>query len=158
MKIIPAGIDKLNDFQQVITLAFSSTPDEDLGEWYSFNKVEKSLDSSMGKAFLAVKENITVGAVHAQPESPIFGKEGLNKWQITNIGVLPSHQRQGIGGRLLKTIEDEAKRIKVEKLIVHTNPDDRRAVSFYIKYDYKPVGIIEDYYYRGPAQFFIKRF
>ena len=147
----------LNAFQSVIKTAFSATPDADITEWYSFDQAKASLSGKQGTAFLAKIGDTVVGAIHAQPESPIFGREGSGKWQITNIGVVPEHQRQGIGGKLLKAVETVAKAKLGTKAIVHTNPDDRVAVGFYIKYGYRTVGILDNYYYRGPAQFFIKQ-
>jgi ribosomal protein S18 acetylase RimI-like enzyme len=149
--------DRLDDFVKVIQQAFSSTSDADLSEWYSFYEVRQSLENRKGIILKAVNnKDLVVGVVHVQPENTIFGQEGKNKWQITNIAVLPKYQRQGIGGDLLKAVEKIVQQKQANKILIHTNPDDRRAVNFYLKYDYKPAGIIEDYYYRGPAQFFLK--
>ncbi len=151
------SIQKFDRFTEIIQRAFSVTDDADLAEWYSFEEAQRSLDSKKATAFKAtLNKDLVIGVVHAQPESFIFGREGRNKLQITNIGVLPQYQRRGVGGKLLGAVEKVARQKQIPKVIVHTNPDDRRAVGFYLKYGYKPVGIIEDYYYRGPAQFFLK--
>lgn len=63
------------------------------------------------------------------------------------ICVLPVYRSRGIGGTLLKKLEDHAaadKEVAYLELHVQTGNDD--AIKFYEKHGYKNIELVEDYY------------
>ena len=97
-----------------------------------------------------------VGIIHAQQENPVYGREGTEKWVITNIAVVSPASGKGVGSQLLEAIEAEIKKRGGVKLFVHTNVGDNRVIRFYYKNGYKNAGTILDYYYAGSAVFLLK--
>lgn len=60
------------------------------------------------------------------------------KWaKIGRMAVLQAHRKDGIGNRLLRALEDEAKRRGVTHIVLHAQV---HAMKFYEKHGYKPVG------------------
>lgn len=143
--------------REVVKLAFSSTPDSNLDDWFSFDEMTETIKRKGGICLKAINsEGKIIGLIHAQQENPINGREGKEKWVITNIAVIPEVTGQGIGGSLLSAIEAEAKKHGAKKMYVHTNKGDEQVIKFYKKYGYQDAGWIKDYYYAGSAIFFIK--
>lgn len=50
---------------------------------------------------------------------------------IVALGVLPEYQRVGIGKALLRAVEDRARKLSKERLLVSTSNDDLPALAFY---------------------------
>lgn len=158
MIIAPIDVSKDIPFvEQVVREAFSSTPDSDLGDWFSFSEMIESIKEGRGVCLKAVDDKgEIVGIIHAQQENPINGREGMEKWVITNTAVTSSASGKGIGSKLLEAIESEAKKRGAKKIFVHTNVGDERVIRFYQKNGYQEAGSIQDYYYAGSAMFLLK--
>jgi GNAT superfamily N-acetyltransferase len=68
----------------------------------------------------------------------LFLHRGTNLIRVVDIGLLPEHRNQGIGGALLKAVQDEAAdgnkpvRLRVESL--------NRAVRLYERLDFASIG------------------
>jgi ribosomal protein S18 acetylase RimI-like enzyme len=124
------------------------TPDSSLEEWFSFDEMVKMIESGRG---LAVKcesdEGEVVGMTYAQQESPINGKEGLEKWVIVIAAVKPDVTGGGVGSALLKELERQVKARGAVKMFTYTNKDDEKVVNFYRKNGYEDAGWIRDYQY-----------
>lgn len=70
---------------------------------------------------------------------------------IVALGVLPQYQNSGVGRRLIKKVEDEAKSIRKRRLLVSTSNDDLPVLAFYQSlgfqiYDVKPNVIAEKHH------------
>lgn len=64
-------------------------------------------------------------------------KVGTIRW----VYIIPEHQRKGVGTSLMSYIEDEAKKMKLEKLVIpYVHEKAYWARSFYEKLGYKMVG------------------
>lgn len=159
MQIIPIDLDKdLVQVEKVTKLAFSSTPDSNLDDWFSMDELRKSIIEGRGICLKAVDSSgEMIGTVHAMQENPINGQEGIEKWVIANLAVIPTSTSKGVGGQLLQAIEKAASNEQVKKMFVHTNLDDERVIHFYEKRGYEKAGKIKDYYYAGSAIFLLKQ-
>jgi ribosomal protein S18 acetylase RimI-like enzyme len=67
---------------------------------------------------------------------------------VVALGVLPRYQCCGIGSRLIKKVEDEARKLGKIKMLVSTSNDDMPALGFYQSlgfqiYQVKPNAIAE---------------
>lgn len=143
--------------ERVVREAFSSTPDSDLSDWFSFPEMVEGIKKDRGICLKAVDEMGSIaGIIHAQQENPINGREGIEKWVITNTAVIPSASGKGVGSKLLEAIESEVKKRGAKKIFVHTNVGDERVIRFYQKNGYQEAGSIQNYYYAGSATFLLK--
>ncbi|MDM9620596.1 acetyltransferase [Rhizobium sp. AC44/96] len=89
----------------IIVKAYAEPPwDED----WSLQKAASRLDELMNTpgciAIAAFKEEEIIGFAFGLPHTSAIGR-GL---QIAEVAILPQHQRQGIGSRLLLSLEKEA--------------------------------------------------
>jgi len=57
--------------------------------------------------------------------------EANNAVIIVALGVLPQHQNAGVGRRLLGKVEEDARKVGKERLLVSTSNDDLPALGFY---------------------------
>ena len=67
------------------------------------------------------------------------------------IGVLPKHQRKGIGTALLEHMEEIARKYGVEEMLLWTAVDNQQALSFFQNAGFHIVGSEDRYYPRGQA-------
>ena len=150
--------DQIKHARQVAEKAFSQGPDSSLDEWFSFKEMSQAISSDRGICLLAIEKGEALGMIYAQPESPINGKEGLEKWVISIIAVIPSSTGKGIGSELLRVLEVKVKEKNVQKMFVYTNKGDDRVVNFYYKNGYEDAGRIKDYQYgeNNSAVFLLK--
>lgn len=74
-------------------------------------------------AYVAKTEKVPVGFLSfAQADQALI---------IVALGIMPEHQSFGIGTKLVKKVEAEAKRLGKKKLLVSTSNDDLPALGFY---------------------------
>jgi len=66
---------------------------------------------------------------------------------ITNIAVLPEYRRQGIGGRLLQTLINTAKELKLELLTLEVRESNNAAIALYERYGFEKIGMRKNYYH-----------
>lgn len=66
------------------------------------------------------------------------------------IATLPSHGRQGIGGRLLTAMEEQLRRAKAVVYIdTSSTPGYDKARGFYEKHGYQVAARLQDFYHPG---------
>lgn len=65
------------------------------------------------------------------------------------IGVLPKHQRKGIGAALLAHMEDLARMYGANEMHLWTAVDNKLALTFFQNAGFKIIGSAERYYPRG---------
>jgi len=151
--------DDINTVKEIATLAFSSTPDSTIKDWFSFDVMEKNIAHSEGVCIKAIDEkNNIIGVIYAQQENPINGIEGIEKWVIILSAVHPKATGKGIGSGLLNALEKYARKINIKKMFAFTNKGDTQVINFYKKNGYKDAGWIKDYQYgkNNSAVFLLK--
>lgn len=149
----------LNLVESVITKAFSSTPDSDLNDWLSFSYMHARIKEGSGRCLLMIDSNSSpIGAIYAQAENLINGKEGSEKWVIIALGVDPKHTGKGVGTSLITELENVLRNNNVKKLFTFTNKDDAEVINFYLKNGYSDAGWVKDYQYgeNNSAVFLLK--
>lgn len=57
--------------------------------------------------------------------------------KMRQVAIRPTLQRQGLGHRLVKAFEEEARRREANKIMLHAR---QTAVAFYLKLDYEVIG------------------
>jgi ribosomal protein S18 acetylase RimI-like enzyme len=149
--------DPLSPIKNVITSAFSQTPDSNINDWFSLEQMFKTIKNNTGIGLKSINaQGEITGIIHAMQENPINGREGTEKWVITNLAVTPNQTGKGIGTRLISELEEKLKNKQVKKIFVHTNLEDSRVIHFYERNGYKKAGQIKNYYYDGSAVFLLK--
>lgn len=139
---------ELDDIKGVANQAFSTTPDGSLEDWFSFGEMVKTINENRGLCLKASDDSGQImGMIHAQQESPINGKESLEKWVIIIAAVIPEFTSKSIGSKLLQKLEEETRKRGVNKMFVFTNKDDDKVINFYRKNGYEDAGWIKDYQY-----------
>jgi ribosomal protein S18 acetylase RimI-like enzyme len=105
---------------------------------------EKNQIQELTKQFWGEPEQLTFNKTYtitklptyiAKTKQTIIGfisyTQTKNAILIVALGILPQRQNTGIGKRLIKKIETEAKHLKKKKLLVSTSNDDLPALAFY---------------------------
>ena len=149
MKILEIDLEKdLIAVETVAQKSFSVTPDAALDEWFDFGYMAKMIKEGRGLCLKAEADNNDIaGMIFALQESPINGKEGVEKWVIIIAAVDPKYTDQGVGSLLLQKLEAMAKARGVKKMLTYTNKDDTKVINFYRKNGYEDAGWIKDYQY-----------
>ncbi len=65
---------------------------------------------------------------------------------ITNVAVLPSYRKQGIGDRLVKSMIDLAKEKEISKIMLEVRSSNEAAIHLYEKYGFEFLCIRKNYY------------
>ena len=105
---------------------------------------EKSVVRKFVRRFWGEEEQLTFGRRFAVAELPAYvakvqdGVIGFISFSPTSdaiivvaLGVLPRYQCCGIGSKLIKKVEGEARRMGKGKVLVSTSNDDLPALGFY---------------------------
>jgi ribosomal protein S18 acetylase RimI-like enzyme len=80
-------------------------------------------------------------------------------WYLWWIAVSPTTQARGIGGELLRYVEDDIVRANARMLLIPTSTTYESAPKFYRKHRYEQSAMIADYYSDGDHMvIFRKRF
>lgn len=66
--------------------------------------------------------------------------------EITNVAVLPSARKQGIGNRLIKELKKVALQQKIERIVLEVRISNQPAISLYKKNDFRSIGIRKNFY------------
>jgi GNAT superfamily N-acetyltransferase len=147
-----------SDKNQMIEL-FSSVNLFDTNELeFMSDLIETFFTSSKEEGhYWVVNDDNGINAVaYYAPES--FGK---NVYNLYFIGVLPQYQGKGVGGLMLKYIENHLKELNQRLLLIETSglPSFESTRQFYIKNDYKLEATIHEYYKEGDDKIvFVKKF
>jgi predicted N-acetyltransferase YhbS len=79
---------------------------------------------------VALDEGEVVGCV-------LFHPEGRDTGRLFQMAVAPSHQKQGLGQKLVRALETEVVRLGFRTVTLHARED---AVGFYARLGYETVG------------------
>ena len=86
----------------------------------------------------------------AWEEDKIVGFIGLmavaGEGDITNVAVLPSHRKKGIGDRLVKEMLILAKEKEIKKIMLEVRASNQAAIHLYEKYGFEFLCIRKKYY------------
>ena len=98
---------------------------------------------------IIMEKNNTLGfAMLVLGREKIFGSRAAH---LLAIGILPEHQRRGVGSALLKRMEDVARKYNAVEMNLWTGVDNEAALSFFQKAGFE-IKRFESYYYpKGQA-------
>ncbi|MBE5956666.1 MAG: ribosomal-protein-alanine N-acetyltransferase [Lachnospiraceae bacterium] len=86
----------------------------------------------------------------AWEEETIVGFIGLmavaGEGDITNVAVLPSHRKQGIGDRLVSAMITLAKEKEISRIMLEVRASNEAAIHLYEKYGFEFLCIRKNYY------------
>lgn len=147
-----AGLEAMDDTRQEVTIA-QVRNEGDLLQALAIREVvfieeqhvpegiERDVEDATAYHLLAMQGGhaIGTGRLVILPQPP-EGETGT--WaQIGRMAVLQSHRKAGVGSKLLTALEAEARRRKVNGLMLHAQ---LYALEFYRKHGYSPVGNVFD--------------
>jgi ribosomal-protein-alanine N-acetyltransferase len=100
--------------------------------------------------------------VVAEDEDALVGYAGLlayddNEAYVQTIGVAASHQRRGIGRRLLTVLLDVAHDRGCRHVDLEVRADNDPAIALYREHGFEPVGIRRHYYQPSGADALVMR-
>ena len=84
----------------------------------------------IGSIYLSITDEKISGFI-------ILAGEGKKDAYIDEFWIDEKYQRQGIGKKLLKSVEDKCKKRKIKRITIMTNKKSG-AFEFYKKLNYKP--------------------
>ena len=70
----------------------------------------------------------------------------LDEMHLLNICVDPTHQGKGLGGRLLRTMEQQAKALQAQTCFLEVRQSNFSAIRLYLNAGFNEVGIRKGYY------------
>ncbi|MEW5805703.1 MAG: N-acetyltransferase [Patescibacteria group bacterium] len=152
----------LKELERLFVAAFSQSPDSDkftpetdqiLKEWLDLKELKKYLP--YGTLIEARCQKQLVGAVFIAKQNPITWPDG-RKAEGFILAVLPKFRNRGIGKRLIKMQEIEAKKFGAKKIVINTHVLLKANQKLFQRMGYKKIGILKDYYDNGDAVFFSK--
>jgi predicted GNAT family N-acyltransferase len=99
--------------------------------------IERDDDDARAYHLLALKNGHAVGTGRlVKLREPPPGEDGA--WgKVGRMAVLKAERKSGLGGKILTTLEDEARRNQLAGLILHAQVS---ALKFYEKHGYRPIG------------------
>jgi [ribosomal protein S18]-alanine N-acetyltransferase len=71
---------------------------------------------------------------------------GVEELHLLNIAVAPQHQGQGLGQRLMKVVQNQARRHQLPTLWLEVRDSNQRARSLYRRLGFVEVGLRRAYY------------
>lgn len=81
--------------------------------------------------------------------NPISGAQNEAKGELLAIAVYPQYQRKGIGKRLLGYMEDLARTLAIEEMVIHTAAINEAATHFFAKNGFIERKLVDRYYPMG---------
>ncbi len=92
-----------------------------------------------------------VRPVSAAPEGTLIGYGGLimagDEAHVSNIGVDPRWQRQGVASRILLQLTADSLARKAVRMTLEVRASNEPAKRLYMQFGYMPVGMRKNYYY-----------
>ncbi len=81
--------------------------------------------------------------------NPALGTQGLRKAELMAIAVVPEYQGRGIGRKLLEYMEELARSLEIQEMLIHTAAINKAANRFFAKNGFIQRGSVECYYPMG---------
>ncbi|MFW6176185.1 MAG: GNAT family N-acetyltransferase [Thermoplasmatota archaeon] len=106
--------------------------------------------------YIAIHNYWPEGFLVASLDSYIFGFiSGVivskDTSRILMLAVRPSHRNKGIGSNLLQNFIEKSAQKGMKKITLEVRVSSEKAISFYRKKGFHPLGIIEDFYTDGES-------
>lgn len=98
--------------------------------------------SQLGPFFLVAEHNgkiagFVTGTEHRSDGLAVI-PEGERYFEVDDIYVMPEHQHQGVGTRLMEAIEDRAKATGISRFLIYSASKDLQGIlKFYTNKGYK---------------------
>ncbi len=128
---------------------------QDVDEWIDVAEMV-SLSKKDGVLLEARNEdNLLVGIAFVMKQNPVTWPDG-KKAELLVMAVDPKFRGHGLGSKLLKIREEEAKKFGAKKLILCTHINRVELKDFYEKHGFKQMGVLENYFENGSAVFYYK--
>lgn len=70
----------------------------------------------------------------------------MGEGDITNVAVLPTHRKQGIGDRLVASVIALAKEKEISKIMLEVRASNEAAIHLYEKYGFEFLCVRKEYY------------
>lgn len=122
---------------------------EDLPEVCAIEKDNFSLPWSEKSFLESMERNDTVFLVALNGEE-VAGYLGCycvaGEGEITNVAVKSSYRRQGIGGKLLETLYEEAKVLHTQEFFLEVRESNEAAIGLYARQGFVKEGVRKNFY------------
>jgi ribosomal protein S18 acetylase RimI-like enzyme len=140
IKIIPAGIMDSRYIRSLITRVFGiyGPYDDTLTNWFL---------TGMTFTIMALSGKKNVG--FAMLGRSYLGQSAPRVYELLAIAVEPEMHRQGVGGLLMKAIENECGKSQAETLVLHTSVDNLSAQRLFKKFGFSALGTKAGFYPEG---------
>lgn len=66
--------------------------------------------------------------------------------EITNVAVKSSYRRQGVGGKLLETLYEEAKALRTQEFFLEVRESNEAAIGLYSRQGFVKEGVRKNFY------------
>ena len=146
MTIRPATIKDLESIKKLNSKAFvdNTLYDSDALPHFSTSKAgsnyfAEALNRKDGCFFVAEDKGKLIGYVNGGARE--FNYRQSKYFEIENLGVIPSHHRQGIGTQLLESITQWARDHGFQKIYIESYANNIGAIAFYQHHQYQPIDI-----------------
>ena len=105
---------------------------------WSLNSFENELKNDAAKYFVALVDGVVAGYVGMWEIS--------GQCDITNVAVLPSFRRKGVGKRLIEHLIQYCKNANLSPIFLEVRQSNEPAKSLYSGFGFKEVGTRKKYY------------
>ena len=135
---------------------FDPSDSQALFEWFDILAMEYYMLQDNAILIEARDEQKLVGAVCIGKQSPIFWPNG-RKVEVIILAVHPDFRQKGMGKKLMKQAEIEAKGMGGKSIVVNTHHSLKKVHDLYKKLGYEEIGVLKEYYDNGDAVFLMKK-
>lgn len=84
------------------------------------------------------------------PDTPLLGyylaMVGVDELHLLNITVAPEFQGQGHGARLLQAVHEQARALRLARVLLEVRTSNQRAQALYRRHGYAEIGLRRGYY------------
>ena len=143
INIYRVGVDEADRFSNLVKtmwreakesgslLGWSGATDEVIEELTSKDVVHEILSQNL--VYVAEIKDSLVGFAALKPLND-------GEWELAGIMVMEMYTGRGVGSKLFRNILEVARKAGLSRLIVKTEKDNHRAISFYKKMGFKLTG------------------
>ncbi len=133
---------------------------EDFEQLYAIEEVCFQPPFRFGRGYMRQLVNSSNAATWIAEENGRMAGFGIVEWTreaggwvayIQTLEVTPVRRGQGVGGVLLRRMEDSAHAAGARAMELHVDEENGDAIRFYEAHGYQCVGKADDYYARGRA-------
>nr|MBN1228303.1 GNAT family N-acetyltransferase [Anaerolineae bacterium] len=123
MTIVPASALSVDDLLSVFNAAYASY-------YYPIYLTRHSFQDLVAKEHVDLDSSVAAIANHRAVGLGLLGMRGSRGW-VGGMGVIPDYRRKGIARRMLKTLIDEARMNRLNRLVLEVIVDNVKAIILY---------------------------